>query len=227
MTVSSPQKRFAMKNLAMLAIVVCFAALPRYADSQQEVVLRPDLTKPENIEKWTMDGSGSWRMSGGMLVLHKAGVPAGPIRRPAALAILRTTCFRSVRVEADIRSTAPLPVVRRDLDVVFGYESPARFYYVHLSGISDSVHNGIFLVNNAPRVRIDSGKGKPQLTDSLWHHVRVERDGRSGRVSVFVDTSKVPVLEAVDSTITCGEVGFGSFDDTGEFRRIIVTGEQE
>lgn len=216
-----------MKKPVLLAIIVCFATIPRIADSQQKVVLRPELTKSENIEKWIIDGSGLWHTSGGRLVLHKAGVPSGPIRRPAALAILRTECFRRVTVEADIRLTAPLDVVRRDLDFVLGYESPTRFYYVHLSGISDSVHNGIFLVNNSSRVRIDSGKGKPQLMDSVWHHVRVERDGRSGRISVFVDTSKAPVLEAIDTTIPCGEVGFGSFDDTGEFRRIVITGIRE
>ena len=157
-------------------------------------------------------------------MLFKAGVPAGPIRRPAALAILKTKPFRRVTVEADIRSTAPLDTVRRDLDIIVGYESPSRFYYIHLAGISDNVHNGIFLVNNANRVRIDGGKGKPQLVDSTWHLVRVERDGSTGRIEVFMDRSKTPVLEARDTTICCGRVGFGSFDDTGEFRRILIKG---
>jgi hypothetical protein len=216
-----------MKIRALLLMVVFFAALPQCAHSRQEVFVKPGLDIPGNIDQWTIDGSGSWRISGGKLVLEKAGVPSGPIRRPAALAILRTGCFRRVTVEADIRSTTSVQVARRDLDVVVGYESPSRFYYVHLSGISDSVHNGIFLVNNAHRRRIDSGNGKPQLTDSLAHHVRVERDGRSGRIAVFMDTSGVPVMEATDSTITCGKVGFGSFDDTGEFGGIVLTGEQE
>jgi hypothetical protein len=107
---------------------------------------------------------------------------------------------------------------------VIAYESPTRFYYVHLAGIADNVHNGIFLVNNSDRVRIDSGTGKPQLTDLRWHHVRVTRDGTSGQISVYVDNSKRPVLEAIDTTICCGRVGFGSFDDTGEIRRIAITG---
>jgi hypothetical protein len=132
-----------------------------------------------------------------------------------------------VTVEADIRSTAPLDTVRRDLDIIVGYESPSRFYYIHLAGISDNVHNGIFLVNNSNRVRIDGGKGRPQLKDSTWHHIRVERDGLTGQIEVFMDRSRKPALEARDTTICCGSVGFGSFDDTGEIRRISIKGVEK
>ena len=157
-------------------------------------------------------------------MISKAGVPAGPIRRPAALAILKTEAFREIALEVDLRSHSPVDNPHRDLNLVVGYESPTRFYYVHLSAITDSVHNGIFLVNNANRRRIDDGKGKPQLRDSAWHRVRVERDGASGRIAVYVDKQKRPVLEAIDTTIPDGRAGVGSFDDAGEFRRISVTG---
>lgn len=118
-------------------------------------------------------------------------------------------------------------MIRRDLDVIVAYESPTRFYYVHLSATSDSVHNGIFLVDNADRVRIDGGKGKPELKDSTWHHVRVERDGSTGQIKVFMNRSRTPVLEAMDTTICCGRAGFGSFDDTGEFRHIVIKGDKQ
>ena len=212
----------------MVTIFMAFlVVISMNALSQQKISVKPDLNSPQNIGKWEIDGSGVWGISKGKLAISKAGVPAGPIRRPAALAILKTKPLQRVTVEGEIHSTVPLDVVRRDLDVVVSYESPSRFYYIHLAGITDSVHNGIFLVNNADRVRIDSGKGKPQLQDSSWHSVRVERDGVSGRISVYVDKSKAPVLEAVDTTICCGRVGFGSFDDTGEFRNIVVTGFAE
>jgi hypothetical protein len=50
------------------------------------------------------------------------------------------------------------------------------------------------------------------------------RDGSTGRIEVFVDDSKAPVLSAIDSNIRTGRIGLGSFDDTGEFRDITVTG---
>ena len=92
------------------------------------------------------------------------------------------------------------------------------------AGITDAVHNGIFLVADADRRRIDAGTAAPQLTDDAWHAVRVDWSAGSGKIEVYVDESTTPVLQASDSTISEGRVGFGSFDDTGEFRKIQVTG---
>ncbi|HUE96341.1 MAG TPA: hypothetical protein VMN39_06755, partial [Longimicrobiaceae bacterium] len=55
-------------------------------------------------------------------------------------------------------------------------------------------------------------------------HVRVERNGTTGAIDVYVDGSDAPVLHATDTTIPAGRIGFGSFDDTGEFRNIVVSG---
>lgn len=195
-----------------------------FAAAQQPMTLRPKLDAAQRIGDWTLDGSGSWEISGGKLVLAKEGKPAGPIRRPAALAILKSPAFGRVTLDAEIRSTAPADLKVRDILLIVGYESPARFYYVHLSGVTDGVHNGIFLVADADRKRIDDGKGVPQLTDQAWHRARVERDPSTGRIDVFVDGSAAPVLHAVDTTIASGRVGLGSFDETGEFRAIAVSG---
>ena len=190
----------------------------------QDIVIKPNLENSDSLSQWEFIGSGTWQVSNGKLILLKAGIPAGSIRKPSALAILKTKPFKSVTVEAEIKSTAPLDVIRRDLDIIVGYELPSRFYYIHLAGINDDVHNGIFLVDNADRRRIDSGKGRPQLSDNEWHYVRVERNGKSGTIEVYVDNSKEPVLSANDTTICCGQAGVGSFDDTGEFRNIVITG---
>lgn len=219
-----PQTERVAMGIVLLAALIVISGT---AFSQKKITIMPILTTESNLEQWTFDGSGEWTISEGRLVISKAGVPSGPIRRPAALAILKTAPFERVTIEADIHSLAPLDVIRRDLDFIVSYESPTRFYYIHLAGVTDNVHNGIFLVNNADRVRIDSGTGKPQLQDSIWHHIHVERDGVSGRIRVYSNGSKTPVLEAVDTTIRPGRVGLGSFDDTGEFRNIVVTGSSK
>jgi hypothetical protein len=95
---------------------------------------------------------------------------------------------------------------------------------VHLSAVTDAVHNGIFLVADADRRRIDSGDAKPLLTDQQWHKVRLVRDGTTGKIDVYIDGSASPVLTAIDHTIAAGRVGLGSFDDTAEFREITVKG---
>jgi hypothetical protein len=213
-----------VKPTTFLTLAFTLIVGSQNAHSRQEISVRPDLSKSQNIKQWDLDGTGTWHISDGKLILSKAGIPAGPIRRPAALAIVKTEPLQRASIEAELLSTAAPDVVRRDLDFVVGYESPTRFYYIHLSATSDDVHNGIFLVNNADRKRIDSVTGKPLLLDFTWHRVRVERDGRSGRIAVHVDGSLTPALQATDKTIARGRVGVGSFDDTGEFRKITVKG---
>jgi hypothetical protein len=188
------------------------------------IALAPSLARPDALAAFTLDGSGSWEVRGGELVLAKAGTPAGAIRRPSALAILKSRPLRRATVRLQVKSTAPPTVRERDLQVIFGYESPTRFYYVHLAGITNDVHNGIFLVADADRRRIDAGTALPALKDQEWHRVRVERDGESGLIEVFVDDMRTPLMRATDTTIRAGRVGVGSFDDTGEFRDISVTG---
>lgn len=225
--VFTPYREDFLKIIPMIKsvfqIIILFTLIGK-VNAQQSITLIPDFNDPNNLVEWEFDGSGLWKISDGKLVLYKAGVPSGPIRKPSALAILKSKSFNKVVVETEIKSTAPEDVIRRDLDIIVGYESPARFYYIHLSGVNDNVHNGIFLVDNSDRRRIDSGKGKPQLIDFKWHSLRVEWDGSNGLIQVYVDDSDVPVLHAVDKTICCGQAGVGSFDDTGEFKNIVITG---
>jgi len=213
-----------MKSKILVAIFLSMVTAANLIFAQNNITIQPDLTSHDSLVQWKLDGANTWNKADVKLLLYKAGVPSGSFRRPSALAILKTKPFKYVSVEADLRSTAPVDVIRRDLSIIVGYESPARFYYIHLASITDNNHNGIFLVNNTDRQRIDSGKGTPQLKDTSWHHVKVIHDGITGLIQVFVDKSAEAVLEAIDKTICCGQIGFGSFDDTGEFRNINITG---
>ena len=215
-----------MCRMRTWCIVCGAAALTAFVGAAQQTAYssRLDLGAPDSLSRFTLDGSGTWELKDRMLVLTKAGTPGGPIRRPAALAVLQSDPLVRATVQVEMRSTAPEEVKNRDLEIIFGYESPRRFYYVHLAGITDPNHNGIFLVNNKDRRRIDDGRAPPQLTDREWHRVRLERDGATGQIDVFVDGAEKPALHATDTTIDAGRVGLGSFDDTGEFRRFSVAG---
>ncbi len=211
----------------MTSAVAYFLSLVGLAVQAGPVVIKPDLNDTERLSReWTLDGSGIWAIRDGMLVLDKKGVPAGPIRRPSALALVQSEPLSDVTLEVDLRSTAAdvKTTPRRDLLLVVCYQSPTRFYYVHISAVRDDVHHGIFLVSDADRKRIDSVSVKPPLVDGAWHKARLVRTAASGRIEVFVDDMKAPILVANDSTLGTGRVGVGSFDDTGEFRNIVVTG---
>lgn len=214
-------------RLFFLALAAIVASSIATNAQQKSFSSTPDLGASDALSRFTLDGSGTWEIKDKMLVLTKAGTPGGPIRRPAALAVLKSEPLTMATVQVEMRSTAPEDVKNRDLEIIFGYESPSRFYYVHLAGITDPNHNGIFLVDNKDRRRIDDGTTPPLLKDREWHRVRLERDGASGRIDIFVDGSQQPVLRATDITIPSGRVGLGSFDDTGEFRALSVSGSQK
>jgi hypothetical protein len=210
--------------LVVSALAVLGFALPGQAPARREVSRTADLSSPAHLDAWTLDGNGAWTIKDGLLVLEKAGVPGGPIRRPGALAILQTPALVDATLEAEIRSDAPEDVIHRDLLLVAGWQSPTRLYYAHLSAIRDNVHNGIFIVDGADRKRIDDESQRPALKDKAWHKVRLVRTAATGRIEVFVDGETTPIMTATDTTIPSGRMGLGSFDDTGAFRGIRVQG---
>ena len=195
----------------------------------EQVSLRPSFAS-ESLEKdWTLDGTGAWSMHDGLLALVTAGKPGGAIRRPSAVAVFNGPDLTDTIFQVDLRSTAALPPVtpRRDALLVVAYQSPSRFYYVHLSAARDDVHNGIFLVHDADRRRIDSRSEFTLLVDQQWHHARLVRTAATGRIEVYVDDRAEPIMIASDTTLGWGRVGVGSFDDTAEFRNVVVTGTRK
>lgn len=192
----------------------------------EQVRVRPSLAADSLAREWTLDGTGTWVIRDGLLALVTPGKPGGPIRRPSALALVNSVDLADTTLEVDLRSTAALPEVtpRRDALLIVGYQSPTRFYYVHLSAARDAVHNGIFLVADADRRRIDSLSAVTPLVDQQWHHARLVRAPATGRIEVFVDDRAEPIMVASDRTLMWGRAGLGSFDDTAEFRNVTVIG---
>jgi hypothetical protein len=116
--------------------------------------------------------------------------------------------------------------VRREkssLLMVFNYVDTLHFYYTHLSvdsGAKVEVHNGIFIVDGGPRHRIAGKEAAPALPDQNWHKIRVQRDIQAGSIEVFVDEENSPRFSVIDRTFNCGQVGLGSFDETGDFANV-------
>jgi hypothetical protein len=191
---------------------------------QEKISIKPEISERRGLADFDLDGNGGWIVRGQTVVLEKAGVPEGKIRRPAALAILKSEPLADFTYRLELRSTAPVDLAVRDVQLVIDYQSPSRFYYIHLSAKTDAVHNGIFLVDNADRKRIDQPTSRARIVDQNWHRVRVERNAATGAIAVFIDDDATPSLSVVDKTLRSGRVGFGSFDETGEFRAIHVIG---
>jgi hypothetical protein len=116
------------------------------------------------------------------------------------------------------------------LCVIFHFQDPTHFCYVHLAGASDELHNIIGLVNGADRVKVNAeaaGSSVPRLTDLAWHRFLVVCDAASGEVRAFMDDMSRPILTARDLPLGHGLVGVGSFDDTGCFDDLELRGEEK
>lgn len=140
--------------------------------------------------------------------------PPGVPRRPRQFALLRGPEVGSFEFQTRLRRD------ERSLIVVFNYVDTLHFYYAHLSvdrGTSQPAHNGIFIVDGAPRKRIAGLEAAPALPDQDWHTVRVVRDVESGLIEVFMDKAHQPLFTTDDRHFICGRVGIGSFDETGDF----------
>lgn len=175
--------------------------------------------------QWSVPTGSDWEVQeeNGTPVLHlkiSREPPASGPRRPLQFAIAETAPFSKVTVEADIR---PL---KRSVMIVYAYQDAGHFNYAHISAdIKAPVHNGIFHVYGGERVRISPRRGPAAFPEiNRWYHVKLVQDGATGAVDVTVDGKAVPDLHAVDLSLTTGKVGIGSFNETGDFKNVKITG---
>ena len=182
-------------------------------------------------EHWAPLTPAKWEFPGDQIILTEPGTaPSGP-RRPFEYATLTSGPeLESIRYDAVVRLDEATSVSNRDVVLIWNYQSPTRFYYAHLSQDNTIYpHNGIFVVNDADRLRIDDqwngSVGAPPAVDDLdWHDVSLRYDAETGRIAVHVDGAVEPLMTATNTAFSGGRIGFGSFDNFGRARDISVTG---
>jgi hypothetical protein len=137
------------------------------------------------------------------------------VRSPVNIALIGDKVFGDFVLEAELIQTGR-EYGHRDMCLFFGFQSPTNFYYAHLATAADRNAHNIFLVNNAPRTNIakETTKGV-NWGLGVWHRVRLERRVAAGTIKVYFDDLTQPVMIAEDKTFGAGQIGFGSFDDTG------------
>ena len=174
-------------------------------------------------EGWRPKDPAAWRVvdDGGSKVYELAapGEP-GAVRAPTAWSLWTGHEVSSFELTGRLRCHTDPATVHRDMCVVFHFQDPTHFCYVHFSGTSDGVHNIIGLVDGADRVKINaepSGGSAFRLTDRDWHAFKVVCDAEAGEVRAYLDDMTEPILTAPIRGAGRGLVGVGSFDDTGAF----------
>ncbi|HXJ41690.1 MAG TPA: hypothetical protein VNH18_20610, partial [Bryobacteraceae bacterium] len=147
---------------------------------------------------------------------------AGKPRRPTKIALLDSKPYRKVTVEAEVKRNG------RSVIIVYGWQDENHYNYAHISSdeaLKQNVHNGMFHIFSGERVRMSTLDGPASLTTQDWTPVKLVFDGDTGKCYVEVNGKRNPSLEAVDLSLRWGQIGLGSFNETGDFRNVKITGE--
>ena len=143
-------------------------------------------------------------------------------RSPVHIALFKQYPFADFVMDVELQSTTE-SYDHQSLCLFFGFESPERYYYVHLGKKADMNANNVFIVNGAARKNIatETTQGV-EWKKGEWHTARLVRQASTGKIEVYFDDMTKPIMKAEDKTFQTGFVGFGSFDDTGRFRRVVL-----
>lgn len=183
-----------------------------------------------NAEHFEPTDKKAWKIEkqGGNTVyrlIKKKSDYTPPVRSPYNRAIVKDVTLGDTVLDVQLKSTSK-PYNHRSLCLFFGYQDESHFYYVHFGKKADPHANQIFVVNGKPRTKISLTTTDGTDWDDEWHHARVSRNVKTGRIEIFFDDMTKPVMTAEDKTFTSGRVGIGSFDDPGDFDDIAVYGNR-
>jgi len=180
-------------------------------------------------DRWKATDAAAWKIAKGdrghIYSLFQQSKYQPPHRSPINFSLVRDLSVGDFVLSAKARSTSR-EYGHRDMCLFFGYQDPAHFYYVHLGKQTDDHANQIFIVNGAPRTKISTKTSTGTPWDDEWHQIKIARDVQSGDIKVFFDDLEEPVMTARDTTFRNGQVGLGSFDDTGDWDDVRLWGEE-
>lgn len=155
----------------------------------------------------------------------KQGKYQPPHRSPVNIALLKDHAVEDFELTVRVLSTHP-DYGHRDAVLVFGYQDPAHFYYVHLGKQTDDHANQIFIVHDKPRTKISAKTTSGTPWDDQWHNVKIVRKVSDGTIAVYFDDLTTPAMTAQDKTFAWGRIGLGSFDDTTDWDDLKLVGRK-
>jgi hypothetical protein len=214
-----------------LKLVLFFAVIASCTTARAELPIVASEDFEQGAARWRPTDAGSWRIvdtpEGKVYNLFKDSDYKPPFRSPVNIALLGGVTVGDFVLECRLQSTVK-DYDHRSMVVVFGYQDPAHFYYVHFGKKTDDHANQLFIVNGAPRVKISTETTPGTAWDDAWHRVKIVRavGGKdAGRIAVYFDDMEKPVMTAVDRTFVWGQVGVGAFDDLGNVDDVVLRGQ--
>ena len=212
-------------SLALLAVAILLAYKPGARAADLPLLVNEDFEN--GSARWQATDNDAWRIAetprGKVFSLFRQSQFKPPHRSPVNFALLKDVIVSDFVLEAQVQSTIK-DYDHRDMVLVFGYQDPAHFYYVHFGKKTDDHANQIFIVNDAPRVKISTQTTPGTPWDDEWHRLKVVRTVADGNTAVYFDDLDHPAMTATDKTFAWGQLGIGSFDDQGNYDNVVVHG---
>lgn len=183
----------------------------------------------KGAERWHPSDPKAWRIvktdKGQTYNQFQLSKIKTPYRSPFNFSLVKDLSVTDFVFEAKCLSTGK-DGDHRDMCLFFGWQDGGHHYYVHMAKKTDDRANQIFIVNGADRVKISTKTTKGTPWDDKWHQVKIVRGVETGSIEVFWDDMKTPIMTANDKTFTWGQVGVGSFDDSGHWDDVKVYGKR-
>ncbi len=214
-------------GLALVAMTSFAAA----ADAPKGITNLPlifsDDFESGSASNWIATDPAAWKIAqtdkGHVLSQFAKSNTKTPVRSPFNRSMIKDVTVSDFVLDVKLQSTVK-DYGHRDMCLFFGCQDAAHLYYVHLGKQTDDHANQIFIVNNADRKKISTKTSTGTDWTDNWHHARLTRDVKSGSIKVYFDNMTEPVMEATDTTFAWGQVGVGTFDDTGNFDDVFLFG---
>jgi hypothetical protein len=210
--------------LPFILIAMSFATA---GESKLPLVFEDDFEK--RVERWQPTDPKAWKIvnsdKGQFYSQFQQSKYKTVHRSPFNISLIKDVKVTDFVFEAKCQSTAK-DVPHRDMCMFFGYQDPAHFYYVHMAKAADDHANQVFIVNEADRKKISTKTSKGTPWDDKWRQVKIVRTVESGAIEIYWDDMKTPIMTATDKTFTWGQVGIGSFDDTGNWDDVKLYGKR-
>jgi hypothetical protein len=219
-----------MTALALVAVANVLVAEEKPKDSARDwpVVFKDDF-ETDPFTRWEPASKEAWKheKTENSSVIHQfQNVKVEtPVRSPFNRNCLKDVVVGDLQLDVDFQTTAR-DYPHRSLCLFFGYQNPSHMYYVHFGQRTDDHANQIFIVNDKDREKISTKTTPGTPWDDKWHHARIIRTVDDGKIDVYFDDMTTPVMTAVDKAFTWGQIGIGSFDDSGRFDNLVLRGKK-
>jgi len=214
-----------MKQLVACIVLASAFSFVSAGEPKLPLIFKEDFEK--GADRWQPTDAAAWKVvkteKGSHYNQFQQSKYKTAFRSPFNISLVKDVKVTDFVVEAKVLSTGK-DGDHRDMCLFFGYQDPSHFYYVHMAKKMDDRANQIFIVNGADRVKISTKTTKGTPWDDKWHNVKIVRTIASGAIEIYWDDMKTPIMTATDKTFAWGQVGIGSFDDSGSWDDVTLYG---